>query len=92
MLIGESTTTDTPGASHPGSYYVNVAPVAILQTNPAAWFPVNARHNKRAHFGIIDGHVESLGVTEIQTDYNTEKKYFRPYQSVSGSNVTFVEN
>ena len=92
MLIGESTTAGTPGASHPGSHYVNVAPVAILQTNPAAWFPVNARHNKRANFGIIDGHVEGLGITEIQVDYNTVKKYFRPYQSVSGSNVTFVEN
>ena len=92
MLIGESTTAGTPGASHPGSYYVNVAPVAILQTNPAAWFPVNARHNKRANFGIIDGHVEGLGITEIQADYNTVKKYFRPYQSVSGSNVTFVKN
>lgn len=92
MLIGESTTAGTPGTSHPGSHYVNVAPVAILQTNPAAWFPVNARHNKRANFGIIDGHVEGLGITEIQADYNTVKKYFRPYQSVSGSNVTFVEN
>ena len=36
--------------------------------------------------------VEGLGITEIQADYNTAKKYFRPYQSVSGSNVTFVEN
>lgn len=92
MLVGESTTEGTANASYPNSRYINVAPVAVFQTSPTSWYPMNARHMNRANLGIIDGHVENLSVVEILMDYNTTKKFFRPRQSVSGSNVTLLEN
>lgn len=49
MLIGESTTAGTPGTSHPGSHYVNVAPSPSCK-------PIR-RHGSPSTHAIINGRI-----------------------------------
>lgn len=88
-LIGETIIKGKPGAAHPGMLFYTVVPPSPFQLLPAAWEPIDARHNMQANFAIIDGSAVSLGTTRIQGEV---KKYFRPYQSWNGSGFTLVFN
>lgn len=92
MIIGESTTPGTPNAVYAAAFFINVVPVTVLQTNPAGWYPINARHNGRANLGCVDGRVVTLSVAQINHDYNTDKKYFRPRQVMSGGVSRLTDN
>ncbi len=86
-LVGESVIGSKPGATYPGGLFYDVQPPAPFVSLPAAWYPIDSRHNTMANFTVIDGSVVSLSPNGIQSEVN---KYFRPYQAWNGSSFTLI--